>query len=154
MKKYEQVRKLYNPFNLFNEAVIDVDKYVKFLNKLFDNIKNDIKKSKSLFSIKRILNKSFKKYRIKFKIVLKNEIQKHEDYKYGLIVAETLLDSYSTIIIYCNRYLLNIIKNEKIFEEFKNRCIKYIQHELIHRLQLIDINDVKIKKKLTSNVYD
>ena len=38
MKKYKQIRKLYNPFNLFNEAVIDVDKYVAYLHSTFDQI--------------------------------------------------------------------------------------------------------------------
>jgi hypothetical protein len=152
MKRYIPIKKLYNSFHLFNEAVIDVNKYLQSLNRLFDDIRNEILKARNLFSIKRILNKTFKEYRIKFKISFKDEIQKHEDYRYGIIVAETLLDKYSTIIIYCNRYILDISKNDKIFEEFKKRCIKYIQHELIHRLQLIDINDLKIKKNL--NIKD
>ncbi len=154
MKRY---LKFFNKIDIesnLNEAVINVENYSEDLKRLFNEAKKELfslSKEKNALTITWLFNNYFKKYKIKFKLHFRHELQKHKDYRFGITKAETLLDNYSTIRILCNLNIVEIQKNEKTYDEFAKICLSYIEHELIHRLQVIDISDLKIKKALSSN---
>jgi len=144
---------IYNRF--FPEAVINVDKYSTLLERVTETIYRDLKgKSLNRVSMIRYFNKLFKKFKIEFKIVKEEQVIKNNVYKIGLIGAETLLDKYSTIKIYCNMNIFDITTNEEACKLFIKFLIRLIKHELIHRVQVINILDLKIKKSLATNKKD
>jgi hypothetical protein len=137
----------------FDEAVINVDKYSKLLQDIFyKKIKHDVKnKEFNRIVLQWYFNKIFTPFCITFKIIKDEQIKKGYEYRYGLIQAETLMDKCSTIILFCNLNILDFNKSDTIFEEFSRIFIKAISHELIHRIQVIEISDLKIKRALANN---
>lgn len=139
MKRYESI---------LSEAVQRSNDYLSLIEEVILKNKNTIFKLNSIKINRFLISLSLilKKYAIKFKIDNNNEKSNY----YGISNAETLSDRKNTIIIYCNDQVSDINKNDKYFSLFLIGLLDILGHEIIHRLQVINIKDKEILKKLSS----
>lgn len=132
--------------SILSEAVQRPNNYLKLIqDQILKNKKLILKQSNNKINkLLILLSLILKKFKIKF--YYKNEISKY----FGIYEAETLLDKKNTIIIWCNLSILEIIKNEKIFDRFLYSLLEILGHEIVHRMQLKDIKDKKILNILST----
>jgi len=126
---------------VIHEAVINIEGYANNVKKLFKEIKGEVLnkfKNKTLDELYWFFNEVLKNNKIEFKssgssgsLYVRN----------GAINRKTLI-----IHINCNSNIIDIVTDSKKYDSFLNEVIIVIGHELIHREQMIHINDVKLRE--------
>jgi hypothetical protein len=130
-----------DPFYLLNEAVIKSDFYVGTLLKLFSKRKQEFINLHNLDEFTGKLNKLY----LKDKITFRPTSLQIDDY---IIAGNTTKQVDNTIRLLCTAKGLDFNKSKETFVTFMKSFKKMLQHEVIHRDQMIRIANDKIIPKV------
>jgi hypothetical protein len=138
------------------EAVIYPEDYLEIIQKNLDNLFKTIKKFKNLKSLCLRLSIFFRKNKIEF--YAENSIVKGmEQYiKIGINNGKTLHDRFCTIGIFCNENLLKVFNSEEnadIKIQFMKWFIFVLKHELVHRGQMLSVDDENLRHDVFQKNY-
>lgn len=129
---------------LLIENVVHPEKYVKLLQDVLIKLqKRFVGKKETAHFICWLLSKRFKKYGITF--ILIGEVRKGDKYKLGLTKSGYNGGDKNDIDIYCNENITKIQVDKKFYDLFSKHLLELFGHELIHRIQALNVEDIKLR---------
>jgi hypothetical protein len=135
------------------ENVLKPENYVKILKEHFLKHKKGIlRKNRTPERLCIYLSLLFKKYKIEFQLDFAIKSLEN-DYLYGVSKGEYHIGkkNKNDIVIVCNSNIQSIQTDERFLNTFLDIVLKIIGHEIIHRLQGLNVKDEELRKKIYSN---
>lgn len=135
------------------ENVLHPEKYLKLLQNFLE------RKGKSIIGRKDnakffcgYLSRIFKKYNILF--VLDTTVSKvqGDEYKLGFTESGYNGGNKNDINIFCNENIIKAQINKKFYDLFSKYLLKLLGHELIHRIQALNVEDIKLKRMIYQQI--
>lgn len=137
-------------FHFFNisEAVIVPENYIKEYEDIF-NKHVKLNKELSLKDMCKALSSAFKSKRIYFEPLDDfNKNAKEKYIRFGIVGAATFPNKSVDIKVHLHQGATFIYNNEEFFKQFKYWFFFILKHELIHRKQMLQDNDIKVRQKV------
>lgn len=124
------------------EAVISPEYYIKQIHTILKSLKNNIinkYKNLSLTDLCDILTKELQTYKIKFVATTKENKDKNYVTNGGIIISKL------EIIILCYYKTIMIQNSGEEYNNFIKQVLLILGHELIHRNQILKVNNDKLR---------
>jgi hypothetical protein len=140
----------YSPFfdYLLIESTINPEMYFQPIEKICQNLFEKYNDEDNIVKLCKKISSSLSKYKIKF--IPNMTVDSGRDFyiPLGINSGNVMYDKYCTIVIHCNRYIMDSFTQRDIFNNFIKALYIVIKHELLHRKQYLNTESLKLIQKI------